>query len=229
MLHIILEYVPFVVVTVYFFFFRLFCRLYYIFTRNNYEELMIIGITGRKQSGKDTVGNYLVKNHGFVRVAFADVLKEACRIIFHLDDEQLYGNAKEIIDSNWQHTPREILQKVGTELFRDELPKHLKISNDIWIRSVNIQIRNLSKQGYTRFVVTDVRFKNEFDFVMNLRGGVTWKVIRQSIMHTQSEDLHASEAQIDTFRCNCEFYNDRTKRELYNMINNEINHLKVQN
>jgi hypothetical protein len=36
---------------------------------------MIIGLNGVLRSGKDTIGNILVKNHGFNRVAFADELK----------------------------------------------------------------------------------------------------------------------------------------------------------
>src|SRR5579863_3132559 len=56
------------------------------------EEFVIIGITGRKRSGKDTVGNYLVEHYGFVKVSFADTLKEACKIIFGFSDEQVYGD-----------------------------------------------------------------------------------------------------------------------------------------
>lgn len=37
----------------------------------------IIGITGRKFNGKDTLGEYLVEHHGYKRFAFADALKEA--------------------------------------------------------------------------------------------------------------------------------------------------------
>jgi hypothetical protein len=151
---------------------------------NDLNDLTIIGITGRKRSGKDTVGEYLVKNHGFIRVAFADALKEACKIIFGLSDEQVYGDQlKEVIDEYWQHSPREILQKVGSELFRDELPfvcQH--IDNDIWIRSVERQIENLQKLGHRRFVVTDVRFDNELDFI-KIKGGKIWKVTRD-LNHT---------------------------------------------
>jgi dephospho-CoA kinase len=37
---------------------------------------VIIGLTGYAGSGKDEVANILVKEHGFIRVAFADKIKE---------------------------------------------------------------------------------------------------------------------------------------------------------
>ena len=52
---------------------------------------MIIGICGPAGSGKDTAGEYLVKNHGFVRVALADPLKRICKEVFNFSDEQLWG------------------------------------------------------------------------------------------------------------------------------------------
>ena len=38
---------------------------------------MIIGLSGYAQVGKDTVANYLVEKYGFVKVSFADPIREA--------------------------------------------------------------------------------------------------------------------------------------------------------
>ena len=35
---------------------------------------MIIGISGFQSSGKDTIADYLVKEHGFVKLSFASAL-----------------------------------------------------------------------------------------------------------------------------------------------------------
>jgi hypothetical protein len=56
---------------------------------------MIIAFCGQAGSGKDTAADFLVKNHGFVKVAFADVLKRVCREIFDFSDEQLWGSSAE--------------------------------------------------------------------------------------------------------------------------------------
>jgi hypothetical protein len=194
------------------------------------REIMVIGITGRKRSGKDTVGKYLVDNHRFIRVAYADALKEACKIIFGFSDEQVYGDdLKEVEDEYWKHSPREVLQKVGTELFRERLPEICaNISNDIWIRSVDRQIQHLRKQGHTRFVVTDARFPNELDFITKYKG-VTWKIQRPSII-VNTSDVHASETMIDELKCDTDIVNDRSHNDLYNDVEVELNKIfaKIQ-
>lgn len=58
------------------------------------SSMNIIGITGAAGSGKDTVADILVKNHGFVRVALADPMKRFCKGIFGFTDEQLWGESE---------------------------------------------------------------------------------------------------------------------------------------
>ena len=48
----------------------------------------ILGLVGRKQSGKDTFAQRLVEEHGYTRLAFADPLKAvalAANPIVHTD------------------------------------------------------------------------------------------------------------------------------------------------
>ena len=79
---------------------------------------LLIGLTGYKGVGKDTVADYLCAKYGFIRLSFAKPLKDALAIIFGFTDEQLNGSLKEVKDPYWQITPREAAQFVGTELFR---------------------------------------------------------------------------------------------------------------
>jgi hypothetical protein len=51
---------------------------------------VIIGISGRAGSGKDTAADFLV-DHGFVKVALADEMKRTCRRVFGFSIEQLWG------------------------------------------------------------------------------------------------------------------------------------------
>lgn len=52
---------------------------------------MIVGLAGLAGSGKDTVADILVKNFGFVKVAFADPLKRIAKEVYDFTDEQLWG------------------------------------------------------------------------------------------------------------------------------------------
>ena len=42
------------------------------------NELIVIGICGLKYAGKDTVADYLVENHKFIKLSFAGELKKLC-------------------------------------------------------------------------------------------------------------------------------------------------------
>ncbi|ATZ80931.1 monophosphate kinase [Bodo saltans virus] len=132
----------------------------------------IIGITGRKFTGKDTLGNYLVDTYGYTRLAYADALKDAVKAIFDFDDEQLYGNKKEDIDEYWGITPRQVLQFVGTDLFRNHICELLPtMGKDIWINVIKRKISNMTKRNQdAKFVITDIRFPNELQAIKDLYG-----------------------------------------------------------
>ena len=51
---------------------------------------LILGLSGEAGSGKDTVAEHLVKNHGFYQVAFADNLKRMCMQVFNLSHDHCY-------------------------------------------------------------------------------------------------------------------------------------------
>lgn len=52
---------------------------------------MIIGIVGKAGSGKDTVADFLVKNHGAFKMSFADPLKIFIQKTMGFTDRQLWG------------------------------------------------------------------------------------------------------------------------------------------
>lgn len=147
--------------------------------------MVLIGITGRKQVGKDTVAKYLCRRHGFVKYAFAQPLKEACRLLFLLSDEQLNDSVwKETVDTRWGKTPRQIMQMVGTDIFRDH------VDQEFWTRHFQMW---LDQQTDENIIVSDVRFQNEAD-VIKRNGGYIMEV-RRPHLHP-SQDHHASETQV---------------------------------
>lgn len=42
------------------------------------SQKLIIGLHGKRRVGKDTAADYLVREHGFTKIAFADKLREEC-------------------------------------------------------------------------------------------------------------------------------------------------------
>jgi len=188
------------------------------------DNIKIIGITGKKFSGKDTLGNYFVEKYGFEKIAYADTLKEAVRVIFDFDDEQLYGNKKEILDDFWKITPRQALQFIGTDLFRNHIHELIPdIKKDIWIWVVKRKIASqLKKNPNKKFVITDIRFPDELQAVKDL-GGITIKIQRDNI----SCDAHESEILIDNLETEYVFVNNKTKDDLYKCVIDVLNTKKI--
>jgi len=137
---------------------------------------MIVGLVGFIGSGKGTVGDIL-EQKGFIKDSFAKPLKDACAVMFGWSRELLEGDTemsrkwREEPDSYWsekfgrEFTPREALQKMGTEAGRDVFHK------DIWVISL------LNRAKGKDVVVTDVRFQNEIEYIQG-NGGIVIRVKR---------------------------------------------------
>jgi len=137
--------------------------------------MMVVGLVGFIGSGKGTAGDILTKI-GFQKHSFAGPLKDAVSVIFGWDREMLEGETKESRawreqpDEFWSkvmgrpYTPREALQKMGTEAGRNIF------HNDLWIEALQRRIK-----GNT--VITDVRFQNEMQFVKK-NGGIIIEIAR---------------------------------------------------
>lgn len=179
---------------------------------------IIIGITGKKFNGKDTLGNYLSK-YDYKRMAFADPLKEVIKTIFDFNSDQLYGEEKEKIDEFWKISPRTAMQFIGTDLFRHQMNKLIPdIGNEIWIKVVKRQIENIWKNNPNqKIVLTDLRFPNEINLIKEF-GGIIIRVKRKiDDIHSDSDFVvvHESDTYIDALKVDYEFDNNKTKIDLY--------------
>ena len=169
--------------------------------------MVLIGIIGKKSSGKSTIASHLVNHYKFEEYAFANALKNACVEIFGLSYNQVYSTyEKEVVDPYWNLTPRQILQDVGT-IFRNMYIFNNKYKH-IWIKSVERQIFN---KPYN-IVISDVRYQDEADMIKD-KGGILLKVIRPNLISTDSHESEQSDIDADII-----IYNEDDLNKLYKKI-----------
>jgi hypothetical protein len=133
--------------------------------------MFIIGFGGPAEHGKSTCANiaeeYLKELGLTVKViSFADKLKEVCKIMFRLTDRDVNTTVgKATYRAHIGTTPREVMQKFGTEICRNGISTHLpSISSTIWTWNVEQDILDLKSQVDV-IIIPDVRFPDELEML----------------------------------------------------------------
>lgn len=181
---------------------------------------MIVGLVGKKSSGKDTVGWILVEEHGFVRHSFADPLKESAAALFDVpvgtwdasknDTTALVTLTYAAGDIGVAMTVREFLQRYGTEAHRDVF------GPTFWtdVAEERIVAEQNKPGGGSPIVFTDCRFPEEAALVREY-GGIIVRVVRPS---AEVGDTHASEVVQESIEANFELWNNGTVDDLRSAV-----------
>lgn len=154
--------------------------------------MIIVGISGKKLSGKTTVARMLVGELHLKSVihGFADALKrEVINAIHSIDLGTV--DAKDLVDAAFieKHKAdfRLILQGWGTDFRR----KHC--GENYWIRKLDAEIAKYVKDKVELIVVPDVRFQNEADYIRSIPDSVLIRIERSV---GPSNDVHLSETEL---------------------------------
>lgn len=140
---------------------------------------MLIGLGTQKQVGKDSFYKIICSNYPFLpikRLAFADPLK--MEIYSHMLEP--YGLPYDLIEN--KDISRLLLQSWGE--FRRRT-----ISPNYWVDRLAEQLIDVDKNIY---VITDVRYENEAEFVKK-NSGFLIKIVRGSDNY---QDSHSSEQSL---------------------------------
>ena len=162
---------------------------------------MVIGISGKIGSGKDTIGK-MVKDRlpNYQIRKFADKLKDIVCMVTGCTREQLEDQEfkDSLLGPEWNYlkpieswsgnmevamTYRELLQKIGTEGMR------VGVHKNFWVNATMSGFRESSN-----WVITDVRFNNEVEAIKE-KGGLLIRVVRGD----GDTGNHPSEIALDNY------------------------------
>jgi len=159
--------------------------------------VILIALHGDPGSGKDSIGDYLVREHGFVRLAFADRLKQMCEaldpVVTYEVDRQTIAEFADYTDLNFEEMklsvptlrPVRLLEAVGRygwdeakrkypEVRRTQQRLATEVVRDMidpmyWVDYIEKQFETSAS-----IVITDLRFPNEARLVTSWIGEIWW-------------------------------------------------------
>lgn len=185
--------------------------------------MKVIGLGGRKRSGKDVVADRLVDAHGYVKIGMSDPIDEATRDVNPLIParKRLFRSPSpirgavpergivgvpysEYVDdvcggdfalAKENHEVRRILQMVG------DLGRSIDI--EVWTKRIAQRIERLVLDR-ENVVLTGVRFPLEIDVVRSFEGSLWWisRPGHEDISDRHSTETSVSEGDFDTILVN---------------------------
>lgn len=177
--------------------------------------MILIGISGKKKSGKNTVANFIgsLSARPVTQLAFATNLKIAVAKLMKISVVELELN-KDLY--------RGLLQWYGTEYAKT------KWGDDYWVKKLGNEIMVMDCPV---IVITDVRFKLEADFIKDC-GGVIVRVQRSEIEHSftgkiWTPDTHPSEVELDNYKFDYTIPNNDTLDSLSAITRQFLQQIKL--
>ena len=140
---------------------------------------ILIGLGGYATSGKDTVADFLVQDHGFYKTYMSRPLEAALLAL----DPQLLTDGDMLMRYSQLHSlvgydqskknpeVRRLLQKLGTEVGRQIL------GENVWTDLMLKEVLPILRSGKS-VCVTGIRFANEHDAIKFSGQGTLWWVDR---------------------------------------------------
>jgi phosphomevalonate kinase len=161
--------------------------------------MIVVGLSGKKYSGKDTFCAAMQKvcDLPVVRVALADPLKD--EVYEHI--LKPHNIDRQALDDNRKQYFRLILQGWGTDFKRNFY------GNDYWVRCLEQKLTSPEFKDFKGIVVvTDVRFLDEVNFIKDT-GGAVYRItrpeptlIKRILAKFKKKDNHPSECALDNYK-----------------------------
>lgn len=180
---------------------------------------ILIGLSGKAGSGKDTLGDHLIAAHGFQRVALADPLKQLAvkaNPIIPINGGERFPLADLVKMFGWDKAKgypeaRRFLQHLGQGV--------RALEEDFWVNAAGRKIDRHLVDG-TPVVLTDVRYANEAKFVESR--GVLIRLERPGMPWTGD---HPSETSLDSWPFRTRIVNDGSIEELHTKVDRLVTEL----
>jgi len=171
-----------------------------------YENVCVVGFCGHLKAGKSLAAGFVADVLGFMRVSFAEGVKQIAMDQFGWDGVK-------------DDRGRVLLQRIGTDCGR-------MYNSEIWVEKTAQKIEHEYLRKRNRlFVIDDVRFDNAANYIHSFKNSLPIKIEREWAKDELSQ--HASEKGVSEELIDVVVLNTGTKdklgKKVIDIIENKFN------
>ena len=188
----------------------------------------LIGLTGKKQSGKTTVANYLEEEYGYISWAFADPIKLMVSALITDTYDFNSDRIDDWEDGVWKETPIPSLGGVTPRFLAQSIGACGRaVDEKLWINKVAQDIASFEKRRpdlSDKILLTDVRLQPEAKWVRE-NDGVIIELHRGSI---NAKDDDVTEQGVRENLVNHIIFNNKSLERLYESVDVIMDGLHIE-
>jgi len=182
-----------------------------------------IALMGAARSGKDAVADYLVATYGYVKIGFADPVKDVA-----LSIDPIICAADDLIDwGNEDLRLSEYVKAYGWEAAKDNHPEVRRFlvglghgmrqkDPEVWLRIALGAVAEYRTAGRP-VVISGCRYENEY-YALAAAGFQMVRVHREAAQAVGVDPDHPSESEGRRLHANLDIHNDGSLDDLYRTI-----------
>lgn len=186
------------------------------------DDIEIIGFSGKLGSGKSYIAEKLFfpklsSEKPTLCMAVADHIKVDLCVKRNIEYNKLFFS-KDV-------ETRRLLQLEATENGR------MIYGENIWIKILDTWIKIYTSRGIKQFIITDIRFENEFEYIKSKGGKMILviaidRVTTELLKETHGDEHKINEIKLHSSEKGLDYMKDKFDYVIYNNINNEPNIIK---
>lgn len=177
------------------------------YLRKIMKKMQVIGLTGNRKSGKDTIADLLVENWGYQKLELADLAKDIlCKKVGIKKEELKVRRTKEFY--------RQQIIDIAEKLKELDVNFHCKV--------IRNQMLDLIEVGRTNFVLVGVRFPYEATFFRQYENVRFQSIYIESDLSKPHPEIYSESYVHSYFKKNNDGVIINNRKEVYDRNNESL-------
>ncbi len=151
---------------------------------------IVVALNGANGAGKDTVADFMVADHGFVKLSFADVLREMLSKLNPVLESDMDWNTA-LYRFGYDEAKRRFpeMRRIMVALAEEVIKPYC--GENIFANGLLRKLFDVRRRGINKFVISDLRFVIEYEALRALKPYCAFVERPSLVSPVHSEIVHA--------------------------------------